>query len=101
MTSYILSEKVDLNKAFYIHEMDFKEMTKYMHVQDVIEQRHQFNLIKKFVNDLIPKGGISTSEYKFSNSMMHFSRIEGTQFKSKGYLLWTIINGIIITECKQ
>ena len=91
--SYILNERIPLEKSIFIHEMPFKEFKQYCKSCSNDEERKVlFNKIKQICNENIVNNGTVTREYKYSNSMEHFGRLcsngmQGVKKSFRGFMM--------------
>ena len=91
--SYILNERIPLEKSIFIHEMPFKEFKQYCKsCSNDDERKILFNKIKRICNENIINNGSVTREYKYSNSMEHYGRLcsngmQGVKKSFRGFLM--------------
>jgi hypothetical protein len=91
--SYILNERIPLEKSIFIHEMPFKEFKQYCKsCSNDDERKILFNKMKRICNENITNNGSVTREYKYSNSMEHFGRLcsngmQGVKKSFRGFLM--------------
>ena len=95
MSSYILTERIPLERANYINEMTYNEFKKFCtRCENEYERHLMYNKIKKICNEIIVNNGSITREYKFSDSMENYGRLssngmQGVMREFRGFLMGT------------
>lgn len=79
--TYLLTERIPIEKALYVFEMPFSEARAFMKRCDNDEARKvQFNKNRRVCNEIIVGNGEVVREYDYSESMEHGGRL----YSSKG-----------------
>ena len=74
--SFILTERISIEKAIYMHEMPFNEFKLHcLSCENDEERKRIFNRVKKVCKETILHNGSVVREYKHSASMEYFGRL--------------------------
>jgi hypothetical protein len=74
--TYLLTERIPLDRALYINEMTFTEFKQYSkRCSNDEERKIQFNKMRRLANEIILGNGSMNREYKHSINMEHFGRL--------------------------
>ena len=91
--SYILNERIPIEKAIFIHEMSYKDFKVYTSSCKNDEERKKlFNIVKCVVNNAINNNGSVSRTYKYSDSMETLGRLcsngmQGVKKIFRGFLM--------------
>ena len=91
--SFILTERISIEKAIYMHEMPFNEFKLHcLSCENDEERKRIFNRVKKVCKETILHNGSVVREYKHSASMEYFGRLysngmQGCIKAIRGFLL--------------
>ena len=91
--SYILTERIPIESALYIHEMTYNQFKTYCKsCENDLERKVLFNRVKRICNEIIINNGSVIREYKYSDSMEHFGRLcsngmQGVKKAFRGFLM--------------